>query len=243
MTKIKMIFSCGVVVLCMVLQSCLSDDNDVPSTFPNALVTVKTNADGSTYFQLDENTKLYANNINKRLYDGKEVRALINYTVLNTDDTKNTKDIHVNWIDSIRTKELIHSLDGKIPDNIGDNSIEVINDWVTVLEDGYLTLRVRALWGIPYKTHYLNLISGINNKDPYEVELRHNANGDKGERLGDALIAFKLKGLDIKEGQILTLKWKSFDGSEKRTTFSVNKASSTSYSNIISHELLKTNIK
>lgn len=243
MTKIKMIFSCGVVVLCMVLQSCLSDDNDVPSTFPNALVTVKTNADGSTYFQLDENTKLYANNINKRLYDGKEVRALINYTVLNTDDTKNTKDIHVNWIDSIRTKELIHSLDGKIPDNIGDNSIEVINDWVTVLEDGYLTLRVRALWGIPSKTHYLNLISGINNKDPYEVELRHNANGDKGERLGDALIAFKLKGLDIKEGQKLTLKWKSFDGSEKRTTFSVNKASSTSYSNIISHESLKNNIK
>ena len=95
MTKIKMIFSCGVVVLCMVLQSCLSDDNDVPSTFPNALVTVKTNADGSTYFQLDENTKLYANNINKRLYDGKEVRALINYTVLNTDDTKNTKDIQI----------------------------------------------------------------------------------------------------------------------------------------------------
>ncbi len=50
MTKIKMIFSCGVVVLCMVLQSCLSDDNDVPSTFPNALVTVKTNADGSTSY-------------------------------------------------------------------------------------------------------------------------------------------------------------------------------------------------
>mgnify|MGYP000385156400 CR=1 FL=1 len=41
----------------------------------------------------------------------------------------------------------------------------------------YLTLRFRALWG-GQKVHYINLVTGVNPDNPYEVELRHNVNGD-----------------------------------------------------------------
>jgi hypothetical protein len=62
--------------------------------------------------------------------------------------------------------------------------------------------------------HYINLLTGVNPNDPYEVELRHDANGDIGGSMGDALIAFNLNDLPRKDGQNVKLKlnWKSFNG-------------------------------
>ena len=58
-------------------QSCdTDDDTNWDQVLPNALVTVKQNAD-ACYLQLDDNTTLLAKNLKTPVFDGKEVRALI----------------------------------------------------------------------------------------------------------------------------------------------------------------------
>ena len=94
------------------------------------------------------------------------------------------------------------------------NQVVHVN-WID--EDGYLTLRFRALWG-GQKPHYINLVTGVNPENPYEVELRHNVNGDPQNYWRDALVAFNLnealpdtKGKTVK----LTIRWRSSQGYKK----------------------------
>ena len=144
------------------LQSCLDDDDNYAMRFPNALVTVKTDADQTVFLQLDEE----------------------NDTVYGTDP------------------------------------VEIVNDWVTIAEDGYLTLRFRTQQGDYQTKHFVNLLLSENPENPYEVEFRHNAKGDIYGRYADGLVAFKLDALPDTEGKTvkLKLKWKSFSG-EKSAEF------------------------
>ena len=98
--------------------------------------------------------------------------------------------------------------------------IEIVKDWVNIAEDGYLTLRFRTRWGNNGVAHFVNLFTGVNPDDPYEVEFRHNAFGDVNGVWGDALVAFRLSDLPDTEGKTvkLTLKYKSFSG-EKSIQF------------------------
>lgn len=206
----------GMVVLSMTMGSCSTDDdNDYYwSKTPNALVTVKTTNDGC-YFQLDDSTTLLPTNLKKPFGD-KEVRALVNYTLTDQKDNQYNAVVHVNWIDSILTKKPVPNLatpeenDAKY----GHDAVDIVRDWVTIAEDGYLTLRFRALWG-NVKPHSINLVAGVNPENPYEVELRHNTNGDPQLRWGDALVAFDLNGVvpDTNGKKVkLTIKWKSTAG-------------------------------
>ncbi|MCM1080103.1 MAG: NigD-like protein [Bacteroidales bacterium] len=214
------------------LQSCDSNYDYAFVNFPNGLVTVKVNPEGKTYFQLDEATTLFPENLSSTLYDGKEVRALMNFEVLEKATEGYTKTVRVNWIDSIRTKDMI-ALTGELAVYVRD-PIEIVNDWVTVAEDGYLTLRVRTLWGGGNRPHYLNLIGGVNDDNPFEVELRHDAKGDVNGAWGDALIAFRLSELpaEIPENQKLTLRWLSFDGTVKKADFTLKGKPSVSGDNV-----------
>ena len=64
----------------LTFQSCDNDnDTDWDRVFPNALVTVKKSGD-ACYLQLDDNTTLLAKNLKPTIFDGKEVRALVNYS-------------------------------------------------------------------------------------------------------------------------------------------------------------------
>ena len=56
------------------LQSCLDDDDNYAMRFPNALVTVKTDADQTVFLQLDDKTTLLPTNMTKSPYGEKEVR-------------------------------------------------------------------------------------------------------------------------------------------------------------------------
>ena len=60
----------------------------------------------------------------------------------------------------------------------------------------------------------INLLTGTNPENPYELELRHNAQGDTNGKMGDALIAFNLNGLKTAgESDIrIKLNWESFSG-------------------------------
>ena len=172
----------------LTFQSCDNDnDTDWDRVFPNALVTVKKSGD-ACYLQLDDNTTLLAKNLKPTIFDGKEVRALVNYTQTSEKSEK-----------------------------YGDDMVDIVRDWVTVAEDGYLTLRFRALWG-GQKVHYINLVTGVNPDNPYEVELRHNANGDPQNYWRDALVAFNLNdAVPDTEGKTvkLTIRWRSSQGYKK----------------------------
>ena len=182
--------------------------------YPNALVTVKHASDETVFLQLDDNTTLLPVNLETSPYGTKEMRALLNFEEVDEPSREYDKAVHVNWMDSIRTKPMAPNLGEDNDEEYGNDPVEIVRDWVTIAEDGYLTLRFRTLWGYSRVVHYVNLIPTNNPENPYEVEFRHDANNDYPDRMGDGLVAFKLDDLPDTEGETvkLTLKWKSFSG-------------------------------
>jgi hypothetical protein len=217
----KTLLFVGAIVCTIGLQSCLDDDdnNTYYLRYPNALVTVKGAADDAFFLQLDDKTTLLPTNVKASPFGDKEVRALVNYSEVNEPSGDYTKAVHINWIDSILTKPIAPDLGEENDEVYGTDPVEIVNDWVTIAEDGYLTLRFRTIWG-GSKKHFVNLLLGQNPENPYEVEFRHNAYGDTYGSEGDGLAAFKLDELPDTEGKTvkLKLKWKSFSG-EKSAEF------------------------
>ena len=187
------------------------------------MVTVKTANDGDWYMQLDDETTLYATNMHQAPYD-KEVRALVNCYEVRGDANGYTKAVYVNWIDSFLTKPAVVKPTGDIEKTYGNDPIEIVKSWMTVAEDGYLTLRIRTLWGSNNQPHYINLLTGLNPDNPNEVELRQNANGDTQGHWGDALVAFKLKDLPTNGKKTITVKYNSYSG-EKKVDFTFSQGS------------------
>jgi hypothetical protein len=211
-----LLMTASAICITMAFQSCLDDDNtNWDLVYPNALVTVKPVHGNSSFFmQLDDSTTLFPTNMASSPFGNKEVRALVNYTEMNEPSEGYDKAVHINWIDSILTKSIAPNL-GEDNDNIyGTDPVEIINDWVTIAEDGYLTLRFRITYGDRSKAHFVNLLASTNPENPYEVEFRHNAYGDTYGIQGDGLVAFNLNSLPDTQGKTvkLKLKWKSFSG-------------------------------
>ena len=106
------------------LQSCLSDDDYdddylaiCPIDQPNALVTVKPNADNTGFImQLNDSTTLWPVNLRQSPFGTKEVRALVNYRQATPSDiekgsaTSGMPCVFVNWIDSILTKPVVEGM-------------------------------------------------------------------------------------------------------------------------------------
>jgi hypothetical protein len=211
----------AVVLMAMTsLQSCLddNDDNKVNLTYPNAIVTLKTNPEDNTFFlQLDDKTKVIPTNIKKSPYDKKELRALANLEYSEESKEAGIKYAYVNWLDTITTKTM--SADLGQEKNIADyhtDPLEIVNDWLTLVEDGYLNLRFRTYFG-GGRPHVLRLVKTA---DPYEVTIYHDAKGDTWGQIRDGVIAFRLNDLPDTKGDTVALKvnWKSFSGN-KNTTF------------------------
>lgn len=229
-----LLFATGILLTMLILPSCLDDDDDVSRLYPNALVTVKEAADETVYFQLDETTTLLPVNITSHPFDSKEVRALVNYEEVDDSSEEYDQAVRVNWIDSIRTKPMAPNLGEENDNEYGNDPVEIVSDWVTIAEDGYLTLRFRTMWSQLGITHYVNLIPTNNPENPYEVQFKHDANGDVSGRVGDGLVAFRLDQLPDTEGETVKLKliWDSFHG-EKSMEFDYRTRAATPASSAI----------
>ena len=133
-------------VCSMGFQSCLDDDdNDAYYlTIPNALVTVKPTSENAFFLQLDDTTTLLPVNMTSSPFGSKEVRALTNFSEVNEPSEGYSKAVHINWIDSILTKNIAPDLGAKNDSIYGKDPVEIVGDWVTIAEDGYLTLRFRT---------------------------------------------------------------------------------------------------
>ena len=230
----QLLFATGILLTMLILPSCLDDNDDVSRLYPNALVTVKEAADETVYFQLDETTTLLPVNITSHPFDSKEVRALVNYEEVDDSSEEYDQAVKVNWIDSIRTKPMAPNLGEDNDNEYGNDPVEIVSDWVTIAEDGYLTLRFRTMWSQLGITHYVNLIPTNNPENPYEVQFKHDANGDVSGRVGDGLVAFRLDQLPDTEGETVKLKliWDSFNG-EKSMEFDYRTRAATPASSAI----------
>ena len=209
-TKLWMMSALVALAAAATLQSCNDDDDNRNLAYPNALVTLKTNASGTFFLQLDDSTTVIPTNMKASPYGKKEVRALANINMDAKEPKDHVKSGYVNWLDSILTKNMAPNLGDKNDATYGNDPVELVKDWTTLVEDGYLTLRFRTYFGYG-KRHVLNLIP---TGKPYEVELRHNAQGDDRRVVRDGLVAFRLSSLPDTQGKEveLTVKWKSFNG-------------------------------
>lgn len=199
--------------LALTLSSCDSGTEYHYSDNVTALVTVRPTQGGSFLMQLDNTTTLAPANMSASPFGDKEVRAIVNYSLVES-VRSDARMVNVNWMDSIRTKLPVPYIRERNDSLYGNDPIEVVRDWVTVAEDGYLTLRIRTLWGNRDIKHQVNLLTGMNPDNAYEVVLRHNAMGDTQGREGDAMIAFNLNQLPREQGDTVRLKlhWTSFTG-------------------------------
>ena len=253
--NVKMIISAAALsTALMTVQSCDQDHNDYYYYIPNAVVTVKPIAEPTDsltfYMQLDDSTTLVAENLKKSPFGDKQVRALTSIEETDATVPGYDKVVHVYAIDSILTKKTEPFTDDRMVDSLfGNDPVEMIGDWMTVVEDGYITLRVRVATGGYGTMHRLTLLTGVNPDDPYEVEFRHkreshNIGGPY--VLGDALVAFSLDSLPDTQGETvkLTLRWKAFDGGERTAQFDYcTRRSSPSKMRIESGATFLTNLK
>lgn len=227
----------GLMTFTFGLQSCNDDDDwDNSLRFPSALVTVKPSVDNSSfYLQLDDSTTLAPTNMTTSPFGTKEVRALVNYTeATKQPNTAHSHAVIINWMDSILTKPTVPDFGKDLNiEKYGNDPVEIVNDWVTIAEDGYLTLRFRTRWGYGIK-HTVNLVVSPDKINMYKVTFYHNAKGDVNGRMGDALVAFRLNDLPDTHGETkdLILTWMSFSG-EKSAKFKYCTRKSTNTKNNI----------
>lgn len=193
-----------------VLPSCTVDDNNPPYAWfnPNMIVTVKSGDNGNIYFQLDEKTTLLPVNIKPSSYKT-PVRALASCEFVDKNAAPYDKAVEVHWLEPVLTKAAVKTEGSASADEAkyGKDPIEIIDSWVSIVEDGYLTLNFVAYFGVNGPAHYINLITGVDPEDPYTVELRHDAKGDMNlceKRSGVA--AFDITSLPDTKGETVKLK-------------------------------------
>ena len=205
------------------LQSC-DDDNDdyVPTTY--AVVTVKPNADNSSFvMQLNDSVQIMASNMVTSPFGTKEKRALIGFTAADGQQTEGELTrVKVLWMDSILTKPVARDLGEEAnKETYGDEPIEVVNSWETVAEDGYINLRFRGYWGDLKKAHTINLVHRTDANRPYLLQLYHDNKGDEGTVVADGLVGFRLPEAfnESDEPITITLQYESYSGKLKTVAF------------------------
>ena len=211
------ILAISLVICSFAAQSCKKDE---PVKLYDAIVTIKPSADNTTVaFQLDEDTVVYPVNFTGHDFSPVEQRALINYRDATAEERGKSvnqgKLIYVNWLQFILTKQMAPNLGPEDnEDEYGDDPVELVNDWVTLAEDGYLNLRFRTLWGDMGISHVVNLVYTPEEDNPYCVTFYHYSMGDDKFFENDGIVAFRLEDLPDTGGQKVDLKvkWLSFSG-------------------------------
>lgn len=214
--KKTFIIIAAIVAAAISLPSCsMKDDYKVDGQLVNAVVTVK-NEGGKCALQVQDDIRVYPTNAKEGLFGGREVRALTQFTTKSKEPIVNGQEVELLWIDSILTKKALVAEDGI---EYGKDAVDIYNDWLTVAEDGYVTLHIRTYMGYGNVSHIVNLIGGVNPENPYEFEFCHDAKGDLDGRVNDAVVAFNVRDfLPETAGDVeLTIRFKSFSGPKSFT--------------------------
>lgn len=220
-----------IVAATLLAVACSSDKNDKRNlSVYDATVTFRPQADGSYYLKQDDTTALVVLNEALKKYPFKgEKRALVQYVVDNDAVTTNkvegyktTRDVTLVYIDTTYTKAPV-VYDSAKDASYGLAPVTILSgkDYfpTTMVEDGYLCVFFKMMYGNDEVKHEINLLTGTNPSDPYEVEFRHNSNKDDAENTGLYFVCFPLKDLPSTAGKTvtLTLKYKDLASGETKT--------------------------
>lgn len=126
-------------------------------------------------------------------------RILVNFTILG-DDTNEAGDVVAYFVKINSAREIlmkgILDITSENQDSIGNDPIVVQDVWMA---QGLLNFKFRY-WG-KYATHFINLVKqpGELNpgEQPFQLELRHNSNGDEESVPYTSFVSFKLDSLEI----------------------------------------------
>ncbi|MDO4210461.1 MAG: NigD-like C-terminal domain-containing protein [Bacteroidales bacterium] len=217
----------------VIFTACNDDDSDdyTSAKVYNALVTV-VSGDKANFLVVNDSLTVKPADVLGAIFKKPEVRALARFAVPGSncgttggkDDAAegvgkiaNNQEVYIVELDTIRTKPST-PWDETLDKQLGGAPIDINKTWMTVAEDGYLTLHYTIMIGTKGGTHSLHLLKGRDPKKPYELELRHTDRGDYGTRYTEGLVAFDIKdilpvGTDKKFN--LTVRYKGFDGKEK----------------------------
>lgn len=171
----------------------------------NAIATIKKTPTDTVYFQLNDSTTVYPTNYQDAYTRMERVIGGVHISNRPTGSFKYT--CWVEWAEPLEEGAVSTSAKGADP-------IDIKDDWMTSVEDGFLTIHYDALWGNSPKIHSFSVATDTNPADPYELVLRHDANGDATDQKGDGLVCFDINSLPDTEGQYkqLTLKWNDLEG-------------------------------
>jgi len=234
MKKILIIFAFAT----LFLSSCNKGDG---STYVQAIVTVCGEQGERCTLNLDDNTVLVPDNMERNPYAA-ECRALTQYKDFGSYDTlgimgKQFRKVKIITIDSVLTKALAPDL-GEIQNDLvyGTDPIDLFNSWLTVVEDGYVTLHFTGRWGYPGTIHSINLVKDTDVADPYHFQLRHNYNGDNLSpyRFINGVVAFNINEVLAKESKgtyDITISYKGHGDTKKSVTFHYTPGASANLGN------------
>ena len=176
------------------------------------VVTVKQDTDGTVYFQLNDDERLYP--LNGYEFTRQE-RILASLTVFAEEVPLYGHTVLVNWAEPLE-QGTVYSEDINISGY--DDSIDVLPDWVTSVEDGYLTVHYSTWWGDPSGHHDIILVTG---PGPDELTLLHSSQGDDKENYSDGIIYFDInKYIEPTDTyKPIKLHWTGTNGSESTRIF------------------------
>lgn len=236
----------GITLVSLTLPSCLKDDNSYSlGDMWIAIATVVPQSDHSYYLRLDNGKTAWPAATNYPNYEPKaDQRAFINFTILSDSAQGFAHYIKVNAIHNILTKPIAENLGDENDSVYGTHPVSIPsgdNIWVG---DGYLNVYFITNWG-GTKAHFVNLIQTDAEKNPYELEFRHNAFDDPEVTSGASRVAFNLSSLPDTKGETVDLivKVKTFDGDHEYTLkYNTEKAKLSTPSANLSDESV-TNMK
>ena len=209
-------------VIAASLQSCQKSEIE---QYTNAIVTVIPPQSGTTIsVMLDENTVAYPVNYSGNDLGPKEQRALITFREPKGNEAINSSSagpqIFIAAFKPILTKQLAENLgEEQNAQSYGQDPVEIVNDWTTLAEDGYMNICFRTWWG-GTATHLVNMVYTPEPVNPYCVTFYHDRMDDAANEINDGIVAFSLDGLPDTQGQTvdLVVKWMSYTG-QKQASF------------------------
>lgn len=200
-----------------------SSGDDVAS---QAIGTVKTR-NGVRYVQLDDVSAGFVVNPSeiRDIADGTRVYLQYRDVVYSATPDFCTDAILVEWATPLE-EGYVSSIGSSAEEFSADrllstDPVDIVPDWVTSLEDGFLTLHYLISCGD--KKHAFSLHASLT--EPAGFYLVHDAGGDAGKTLKDGIICFRMNPdalfRDLEEGETatLTLHYLNLDHTQKTLTF------------------------
>ena len=175
------------------------------------LVTVKQAGDGSAYLYFNDDIKFRYDEPFTRQY-----RAMCAAIVRGYPDEEGYCPYQLFYLEALDEGDLTYDASAA-----GSDGIDIVDAWVTDVDDGYLTIQYKAWFGEHPVKHDFHVVAGLDPDDPYSLELRHDAHSDQKSEKLEGIISFDINSLPDTQGETkrITLNYNSLTGAAYRRFF------------------------